>query len=43
MNIEECFITFIVMTQLDAESMSTAILRQLQKMGFDCRSSLVGI
>lgn len=43
MEIEECFVAFIAMSELDAETMSEAILRQLEKMGLDIRSSLVGM
>ena len=41
--IEECFITFVAMSQLHSATMSEPILNQLYKMNLDVKSSLIGM
>ena len=43
MKIEKCFVSFIAMVDLDDKSMCNTILCQLEIMGLDCRSSLMGM
>ena len=42
-NIQECFITFMALEELDAQSMSKAIFSKLEQMGLDYKRSLIGI
>ena len=41
--INECFLEFIPMNKLDAESITDAILSKLDKIGLDYKSSLIGM
>ena len=43
MEIEECFITFVAMSQLDSANMSEAILNHLYKMNLDVKRSIIGM
>ena len=42
-NIQECFLSFIAMESLDAESTCKAILSKLERMGLDYKGCLVGM
>ena len=41
--INECFIEFIPLSKLDAESTANAILSKLDQLGLDYKSSLIGM